>query len=100
MCSAKILWLVFLFTFNFFNAAHFHFAGCSCWRLAFLIFSPPLLNFHQQNFSPLFSSTCSSSFSVIHVSVDIKNNIKKDSTLLFFLSKSPGGRAISCQKNP
>ena len=29
MCSAKILLLVFLFTFNFFNAAHFHLAGCS-----------------------------------------------------------------------
>ena len=29
MCSAKILLLVFLFTFNFFYATHFHLAGCS-----------------------------------------------------------------------
>ena len=28
MCSAKILLLVFLSTFNFFNATHFHLAGC------------------------------------------------------------------------
>ena len=39
-----------------------------CWPLAFLIF--------QQNFSPLFSITRSSSFSVIHVSVNIKNTSK------------------------
>ena len=46
-----------------------------CWPLAFLIFSPPLWNFHvffQRNSSPLFSITCSISFSVIHVSVNIK----------------------------
>ena len=51
---------------------HFYFFHChlfsSCWQLAFLIFSLPLWNFHQQNFFPLFSITCSSSFSVIHVS--------------------------------
>ena len=36
-----------------------------------------------------------SSFSVFHVSVNIKNNVEKDTTLLgFFLSKSPGGKAI------
>ena len=29
MCSAKILLLVFLFTFIFFTAAHFHLAGHS-----------------------------------------------------------------------
>ena len=36
-----------------------------------------------------------SSFSVIHVSVNIKTNAEKDTTCcLFFLSKSPGGNAI------
>ena len=34
-----------------------------------------------------------SSFSVIHVSVNIKNNVEKD-TIFFFLSKIPGGHAI------
>ena len=61
MCSAKILLLMFLYTFIFLTAAHFH-------------RSPSLL----------FSITLSSTFSGIHVSVDIKNNIEKDSTLLFF----------------
>ena len=41
------------------------------------------------------------SFSVIHVSVNIKNNVENDTTLLlFFLSKSPGGHAISFQIKP
>ena len=32
------------------------------------------------------------------MSVNIKNNVERDTTLsLFFLSKSPGGRAISFQ---
>ena len=36
-----------------------------------------------------------SSFSVIHVSVNIKTNVEKDTTCsFFFLSKSPGGNAI------
>ena len=56
--------------------------------------------FFQRNSSPLFLITRSSSFSVIHASVDIKNNFEKDSTLvLLFLSKSPGGHAISRQKH-
>ena len=56
--------------------------------------------FFQRNSSPLFSVTRSSSFSVIHVSVNIKNNVEKDTTLLFFsLSKSPGGHPISFQIN-
>ena len=47
--------------------------------------------FFQRNSSPLFSVTRSSSFSVTQLSVDIKNNFEKDSTLLlFFLSKSLG----------
>ena len=53
--------------------------------------------FCQRNSSLLFLITCSSSFSVIHVSVDMKQTRLCCS---FFLSKSPGGRAISRQKNP
>ena len=53
--------------------------------------------FFQRNSSPLFLITCSSSFYVIHVSVDMKQTRLCCS---FFLSKSPGGRAISRQKNP
>ena len=53
--------------------------------------------FFQRNLSPVFLITRSSSFSVIHVSVGIKNNVEKDSSLLFFLSKSPHGHAISRQ---
>ena len=72
-----------------------------CWLLAFLIVSQPLwifMFFLLQNSSLLFSVTRSSSFSVIHASVNIKNNVEKDTTLLlFFLSKSPGGHAISFQ---
>ena len=57
--------------------------------------------FSLRNWSPLFSITRSSSFSVIHVSVNIKNNAEKDATLLLFLlSKSPGGRVISFQIKP
>ena len=43
--------------------------------------------FFLQNSSLLFSITRSSSFSVIHVSVNIKNNVEKDTTLLFFFLK-------------
>ena len=56
--------------------------------------------FSLQNSSLLFSITRSSSFSVIHVSVNIKNNVEKDTTWLFFLSKSPAGHTISFQIKP
>ena len=90
------LFLVFMFGFIF------HCRSLSpCWPLAFLIFSPPLwisMFFFLRNSSPSFSITRSSSFSVIHVSVNIKNNAEKDTTLLFFfLSKSLGGHVISFQ---
>ena len=42
--------------------------------------------FFLQNSSLLFSITRSSSFSVIHASVNFKNNVEKDTTLLCFLS--------------
>ena len=59
------------------------------WPLAFLIVSPPVwifMFFFLQNSSLLFSITRSSSFSVIHVSINIKYNVEKDTTLLVFLS--------------
>ena len=94
MCLPNILSPVFMFAFIF------HCRSFSlCWPLAFLIVSQPLwifMFFFLQNSSLLFSITRSSSFSVIHVSINIKNNVEKDTTLLlFFLSKSPGGHAIS-----
>ena len=99
MCLPNILFPVFMFAFIF------HCRSFSpCWPLAFLIFSPPLwisMFFFLRNSSPLFSITRSSSFSVIHVSVNIKNNAEKDTTLLlFFLSKSKGYHVISFQKKP
>ena len=98
MCLPNILFPVFMFAFIF------HCRSFSpCWPLAFLIFSPPLwisMFFFLRNSSPLFSITRSSSFSVIHVSVNIKNNAEKDTTLLFFLFKSPGSHVISFQIKP
>ena len=76
----------------------------SRWPITFLIVSQPLwffMFFFLQNSSLLFSITRSSSFSVIYVTVNIKSNVEKDTTLLlFFLSKSPGGHAISFQIKP
>ena len=95
MCLLNIsVFPVFMFDFIFHRRSF-----SPCWPLAFLIFSPPLwisMFFSLRNSSPLFSITRSSSFSVIHVSVNIKNNAEKDTTsLLCFLSKSPGGLVIS-----
>ena len=93
--SPKMFLLVFLLGFYFFHCRSFS----PCWPLAFLIFSPPQWNFHvflPTKFDAFFLIARASSFSVIHVSVDIKNNFEKYSALfLFFLSKSPGGHAIS-----
>ena len=99
MCLPNILSPVLIFAFVF----HCH-SFSPCGPLAFLILSPPLWSFmffFLQHSSLLFSITRSSSFSVIHVSVNIKNNVEKDETLLlFFLSKSPGGHSISFQIKP
>ena len=101
--------LLYVLTQYFVSCVHvrFYFHCCSfspCWPLAFLIFSPPLWIsrfLFLWNLSPLFSITRSSSFSVLHVSVNIKNNAEKDTTLLlFFLPKSPGGHVISFQIKP
>ena len=79
MCLPNILSPVFMLAFIFHCRSFL-----PCWPLAFLIFSPPLWIFmflFLRNSSPLFSITRSSSFSVIHVSVNIKNNAEKDTTL-------------------
>ena len=95
----NILSPVFMFAFIFHCRSFL-----PCWPLAFLIVSPPIwifMVFFLQNSSLLFSITRSCSFSVIHVSVNIKNNVPKDTTLsLFFLSKRPGGHAIAFQIEP
>ena len=97
---------------------HMH-VKCWCGELVFLptlishgsffhtLFTPSSHDFHTHSPSSAtmkfscFSSNeedfcLPSSFSVIHVSVNIKNNIEKLTTLfsLFSLSKSPGGHAI------
>ena len=90
---AKNLLLVFLFAFIFFTAANYSFSHRS-----YVI----VTLFFQRNQSPLVLVTLSSSFSVIHVmSVDIKFNVEKDSTLfkVVFPSRSPGCHAISRQKH-
>ena len=73
------------------------------WSLAFLIFSPPLHNFHvvlstKFVFFVFYLLSRSSSFCVIRISVDIiKIQSEKKglgSSLLSFLSNSPGGHVI------
>ena len=99
-----IIWLLFLysiyrfifslpiiFTLQAANISHFLSATTK-----FSGFSPDEI--HLLCFQSL---TLVLSFSVIHVSVNIKNNIEKDTTLLlFFLSKSLGSHAISFQTEP
>ena len=83
MCLPNILFSVFTFAFIFQCRS---FSPCGP-LVAFLIVSPPLwifMFFFLQNSFLLFSITRSSSFSVIHVSVNIKNNVEKDTTLLLF----------------
>ena len=99
MCLPNILFPVVMFAFIFHCRSFL-----PCWPLAFLICSPPLwisMFFFLGNSSPLFSITRSSSFSVIHVSVNIKNNAEKDTTLLLFSSsKTSGGHVISFEIKP
>ena len=78
----------------FFSCVHVRFYFS--WPLIFTLLAASIshfltasLNFHVfflRHSCPLFSITRSSSFSVIDVSVDIKNNGEKDTTLLFFFS--------------
>ena len=74
----------------FVTAAPFHLADRYHFSFSHHRYEIFMFIFHR-NSSPSFLITRSSSFSVIHVSVNIKNNVEKDTTLLlFFLSKSPG----------
>ena len=67
----------------YFTTAHFLLAGR--WHFSFSHCRYEIFRFFfQRNSSPLFSITRSSSFSVIHVSVNITNNVEKDTTLFFF----------------
>ena len=102
MCSPEILLLVFL-SFYFFQCRSFS----PCWPLLtgrwHFSFShrryEMFMFFFQRNSPPLFLITHSNPFSVIPVSVDIKNNVEKTRLrCCFFLSKSPRGHAISRQK--
>ena len=86
--------------FYFFHTAHFHLAGrCNflfshrCYEIFMFLF--------QENSSPLFSITRSSSFYVINVSVNIKNNVEK---YLIYIGVSvlrtdgrSGGRTVTWQ---
>ena len=105
LCSTKSLLLVFLVILFYLILFYFFLlpliftllaASISHFLTAAMTFS---CFFLPTNSSPLFLITRSSSFSVFHVSVGEKNNVKKDSTLLFFLCKSPSGHAISSQKH-
>ena len=96
MCLPNILFPVFMFPFIF------HCRSFSPgWPLASLTAA---LNFHvflPTKFVSFVFKTRSSSFSIIHVSRNIKNNAEKETTLLlFFLSKSAGGHVISFQIKP
>ena len=88
MCLQKILFPVFMFAFIFSLLLIF------TWPLTFLI------NYRTAAMKvSCFSSNeirLPSSFSVVHVSLNIKNNVKKTRLCCccFFLSKSPGGHAI------
>ena len=82
---------------------------CSCYLLTPLIFTLLAATishfftasmkfscfFFQRNSSPWCSFTRSSSFSVIHMSVHIKNNVEKNTT--FFFSKSPGHSKLNLE---
>ena len=68
LCSCSLL---------FFTAAHFHLAGRQHFSFSHRRFEFPCFSSNE------FSITRSSSFSVIHVSVHIKNNAEKDTTFFF-----------------
>ena len=100
VCAYPIFCLLCSCSLLFFTAAHFHLAGRQHFSFSHRRYEL-FMFFFQRNSFPLFPITRSSSFSVIHVSVNIKNNVEKDTTLLLlFLSYRPGGHAISFQIKP
>ena len=98
ICSPTILLLVFLFAFIFFHCHSFS----SCWPHDFSCSHRSyeiLMFFFQRNSSLLFLITRSSSFYVIHVKVDIKNNVEKRLVFFYFFPlKVLSGHEISSQK--
>ena len=64
--------LPLIFTLLVASITHFHTAALNS------------MFFFLRNSFPLFSTTRSSSFSVVHVNVNIKNNAEKDTTMLLF----------------
>ena len=76
MCLPNILFPVFIFAFIF-HCRSFHVAGRKHFSFSHRRFEFPCFSSYE------FSITRSSSFSVIHVSVHIKNNAEKDTTFFF-----------------
>ena len=99
----NILFPVFMFGFVFPLPLFFHLAGrfLLAANISHFLTTPPPWKFHTflpTKFVSFVLNTLSNSFSVIHVSVNIKNNVERDSTLLLiFLSKSPDDHTISGQ---
>ena len=96
--------LSYVLTQYFVSCVHvrFYFSLPACrWHFSLSHSSFEFSYFSSYKIRPFFSITLSSSFSVTHVSINIKNNVEKDTTLLlFFLSESPGVHAISFQIKP
>ena len=104
VCAYQFFFPVFMFVFIILSLPLiFTFVVAPCWPLAFVIFSPPLWNFHfffQQVSSPLFSIALSSPFSVIFVSVNKKISSQKTPLCcFFFLSNSPAAMHFLPNKN-
>ena len=96
-----IIWLLFLYLiYRFIFSLPLIFTLQAASISHFLSATMKFSCFHEIHLLCFQSLTLVLSFSVIHVSVKIKNIIKKDTTLLFFLSKSPGSHAISFQTEP
>ena len=95
LCSCSVLF--FHYPFFFHLAGRFLLAA----NISHFLTTPPPWKFHTflpTKFVSFVLNTLSNSFSVIYVSVNIRNNVERDSTLLLiFLSKSPGDHTISGQ---
>ena len=100
----KILFPVFMFAFIFSLQLIFPLLAA---RISHFLTAPPLWNFHVFLPAKFVSFDLNHSLELflclslfLHVSVNIKNNVEKDTTLvLFFLSKSSGGHTISPPKH-
>ena len=87
----NILFPVFMFGFVFPLPLFFHLTGrfLLAANVSHFLTTPPPWKFHTflpTKFVSFVLNTLSNSFSVIHVSVNIKNNVERDSTLLLIFS--------------